>query len=41
MLGLMLVTPSKRERGLGRYFHEQIVKFVQERHGNKIRIHRE
>lgn len=38
MLGLMLIDPSKRNVGLGRYFHQEIINFVKKRNGKRILI---
>lgn len=38
MLGLLLVDPSERKKGLGKLIHAEIVKLVKSESGKKIRI---
>ena len=38
MLGLILIDPSKRNIGLGRYFHQEIINFAKTADGKKIII---
>ncbi len=38
MLGLLLIDPKERNKGLGRLIHNEIVDFVKNKNGNKIRI---
>lgn len=38
MLGLMLIDPNERNKGLGMLVHNEIVNFIKNHKGNKIRI---
>lgn len=38
MLGLMLISPKQRKKGVGKYFHQEMIQFAKSKDGKEIRV---